>query len=78
MRDMLHTHDGERFGTRRLRRFMREGSLWRLPHRKRRHRWRRVSDEAVPDLVRRDFMAPQPNAICITDLLEFRTAEGKL
>ena len=78
MRDVLRTYHGERVGTRRLRRLMQESSLWGVPLKKRRHRRSRISDEAVPDLVQRDFTAPQPNTIWVTDLTEIRTAEGKL
>ena len=56
MRDVLRTHHGERIGTRRLRRLMKESSLWGVPLKKRRHRRRQINDEAVPDLVRRDFV----------------------
>ena len=78
MRDVLRTHHGERIGMRRLRRLMQENSLWGVPLKKRHHRRSRISDDAVPDLVRRDFTAPEPNTIWVTNLTEIRTAEGKL
>ena len=49
-----------------------------VPLKMRRHQRSRISDEAVSDLVQRDFTTPQPITIRVTDLTEILTAEGKL
>jgi transposase InsO family protein len=38
----------------------------------------KVGTPAHDDLVRRDFTAPAPNQLWLTDLTEHRTSEGKL
>ncbi len=78
MREILRTQHDEWLGERRVRRLMKEASLWGVPLKKRRHRRARVTADDVPDLVQRDFAAADPNTIWVSDLTEVRTAEGKV
>ena len=63
---------GERISTRRLRPLMQDSSLRDVSITKVGYRHRRISDDAVPNLVLHRFTVPQPNAIWVTDLTEIR------
>ena len=60
---------------------MREGKGWRSLTRKRRPGTApnkgEISD-APENLVRRDFHAPTPNELCLTDITEFGPPDGKV
>ena len=51
--------------------------LWSV-HARRRGRGRRPGPPVHDDLVRREFTAPRPNLLWLTDITEHPTAEGKL
>ena len=70
---------GHRVGERRVWRLCRQQRLWSTTTRKGRHGSGKRPGPAVHDeLVQRDFTAPSPNAVWVTDITEHPTAEGKL
>ena len=70
---------GHRVGERRVWRLCRQQRLWSITTRKGRHGSGKRPGPAVhDDLVQRDFTAPSPNAVWVTDITEHPTAEGKL
>ena len=70
---------GHRVGERRVWRLCRQQRLWSTTTRKGRHGSGKRPGPAVhDDLVQRDFTAPSPNAVWVTDITEHPTAEGKL
>ena len=70
---------GHRVGERRVWRLCRQQRWWSTTTRKGRHGSGKRPGPAVhDDLVQRDFTAPSPNAVWVTDITEHPTAEGKL
>ena len=59
-------------------RICRDNGWWSVFGKKRRGKNGKVGSPAHDDLVRRDFTAPAPNQLWLTDLTEHRTREGKL
>ena len=57
---------------------MRLAALSGVPKKRRRQRRPGRVDENIPDLLRRDFSATQPNLVWVTDITEFATGEGQL
>lgn len=55
-----------------------DNGWWSVFGKKRRGKKTKVGAPAHEDLVRRDFTAPAPNQLWLTDLTEHRTREGKL
>ncbi len=55
-----------------------ENGWWSVFGKKKRGKRAKVGTPAHDDLVRRDFTAPGPNQLWLTDLTEHRTSEGKL
>ena len=77
MTDALADGYDVKVGATRVRRLMREAGLYGVPSTKRRRR-PVVGGDDVPDLLRRDFAAEQPNRVWVSDITEIKTAEGKL
>jgi transposase InsO family protein len=70
---------GHQVGERRVWRLCREHRIWSTTTKKGRRSSPKTPGPAVhDDLVRRDFSAPRPNAVWLTDITEHPTAEGKL
>ena len=74
----LRQDHGESIGIRRVRRLMHQAALSGVPKKRRQQRRPGRVDENIPDLLQRDFSAPQPNLVWVTDITEFATGEGKL
>jgi putative transposase len=55
-----------------------DNGWWSVFGKKKRGKKAKVGVAAHDDLVRRDFTAPGPNQLWLTDLTEHRTGEGKL
>ena len=55
-----------------------DNGWWSVFGKKKRGKKGKVGAPAHDDLVRRDFTAPGPNRLWLTDLTEHRTSEGKL
>ncbi|WP_432190672.1 IS3 family transposase [Streptomyces sp. Tue6028] len=71
--------EGTRVGRKRIERLMRQAGLAGVSPRKNRGFTRPDPDaEPAPDLVRRDFTAPAPNRLWVTDLTMIPTEEGPL
>jgi transposase InsO family protein len=68
---------GHRVGERRVWRLCRQQRLWSATTKKGRHH-KRPGPAVHDDLVQRQFRAPRPDAIWLTDITEHPTAEGKL
>jgi transposase InsO family protein len=68
---------GHQVGERRVWRLCRQQRLWSTTVRKGRH-GKRPGPAVHDDLVRRQFQAPRPDAIWLTDITEHPTSEGKL
>lgn len=68
---------GHRVGERRVWRLCRQQRLWSTTVRKGRA-GKRPGPAVHDDLVRRDFTAPAPDAVWLTDITEHPTGEGKL
>ena len=68
---------GHQVGERRVWRLCRQQRLWSTTVRKGRH-GKRPGPAVHDDLVRRQFHAPRPDAIWLTDITEHPTSEGKL
>jgi transposase InsO family protein len=70
---------GHVVGERRVWRLCRDQRIWSTTVRKGRHGSNKRPGPAVhDDLVQRDFTAPRPDAVWLTDITEHPTAEGKL
>jgi len=70
---------GERVGERRVWRLCSEHRIWSTTTKKGRHGSSKRPGPAVhDDLVQRNFTAPAPDRVWLTDLTEHQTAEGKL
>ncbi|MXZ56784.1 MAG: IS3 family transposase [Gammaproteobacteria bacterium] len=78
MHACLQEHYGESIGKHRVRRLMRLAGLMGIPKKRRRQRRPARSDRNLPDLLQRDFSAPEPNRVWVTDITELKTGEGKL
>jgi putative transposase len=70
-------HAGTAVGERRVWRLCREQRLFSTTTRKGRH-GKRPGPAVHDDLVQRNFTAPAPNAVWLTDITEHPTIEGKL
>lgn len=71
--------EGVRVGRKRVERLMRQAGLAGISPRRGKGFTRRDPDaELAPDLVQRDFTAPTPNRLWVTDLTMVPTAEGPL
>ena len=70
--DCLRELQGETVGATRVRRLMRQASLWGVPSRKRRRPRLQPEAAAVPDLVRWNFTAERPNTVWVRDLTKIR------
>jgi transposase InsO family protein len=68
---------GHRAGERRVWRLCRQQRLWSTTVKKGRH-GKRPGPAVHDDHVQRNFTAPRPDAIWLTDITEHPTAEGKL
>lgn len=68
---------GHTVGERRVWRLCRDQRLWSTTTRKGRRGVKRPGPAVHDDLVQRDFTAPRPDAVWLTDLTEHPTAEGK-
>jgi putative transposase len=70
---------GHEVGERRVHRLCRQHRIWSTTTKKGRKSSGKVPGPAVhDDLVQRNFSAPRPDAIWLTDITEHRTTEGKL
>lgn len=69
---------GHAVGERRVWRLCRDQRLWSTTTRKGRRGHKRPGPAVHDDLVQRDFSAPRPDAVWLTDLTEHPTSEGKL
>jgi transposase InsO family protein len=70
---------GHVVGERRVWRLCRDQRVWSTTVRKgRRGKGRRPGPAVHDDLVRRNFTAPRPDAVWLTDITEHPTVEGKL
>ena len=70
---------GHEVGERRVHRLCREHRIWSATTRKGRRSSGKIPGPAVhDDLVQRDFTAPAPNQVWLTDITEHPTGEGKL
>jgi transposase InsO family protein len=70
---------GHRVGESRVHRLCRQQRVWSTTTRKGRRRAGRTPGVAVhEDLVRREFSAPAPDVVWLTDITEHPTGEGKL
>lgn len=70
---------GHRVGEGRVHRLCRQQRVWSTTTRKgRRHSGRRPGVAVHDDLVRREFRAPAPDLVWLTDITEHPTGEGKL
>ena len=78
MHACLQRQYGECVGKRRVRRLMRTAGLMGIPKKHRRPRRPGRADRNIPDLLRRDFSATEPNRVWVTDITELVTGEGKL
>ncbi|MCY0939737.1 IS3 family transposase [Streptomyces sp. H34-S4] len=71
--------EGTRVGRKRVERLMRQAGLAGISPRRGKGLTRRDPDaELAPDLVERDFTAPVPNRLWVTDLTMIATTEGPL
>jgi putative transposase len=71
--------DGHNVGEGRVHRLCREHRIWSVTTKKGRRSSPKVPGPAVhDDLVQRDFTAPAPDKVWLTDITEHPTAEGKL
>ncbi|WP_331731150.1 IS3 family transposase (plasmid) [Kitasatospora sp. NBC_00070] len=72
--------EGTLIGRKRIERLMREAGLHGISPRRQGKGFTRRDPAATlaPDLVRRDFTAPAPNRLWVTDLTMITTAEGPL
>ncbi|WP_344581957.1 IS3 family transposase [Streptomyces lunalinharesii] len=72
--------EGVHVGRRRVERLMREDGLTGISPRRKTRGFTRRGPEATlaPDLVDRDFTAPAPNRLWVTDLTMIPTGEGPL
>lgn len=77
MHTLLQQELGEPISLWRVRRCMQREGLAGIPQRKKGSKSRRVGISITPDLLCRDFTASEPNAKWVTDITEFKTAEGK-
>ena len=78
MHACLERQYGERVGRRRVRRLMRTAGIMGIPKKRRRQRRPGRVDRNIPDLLQRDFSAPEPNRVWVSDITELATGEGKL
>lgn len=69
--------EGHHVGDRRVWRLCSQQGLWSA-HARRRGKAKRPGPPVHDDLVRREFTAPAPNRVWLTDITEHRTGEGKL
>ena len=70
---------GHTASERRVWRLCSEHKIWSTTTKKgRRHSGKRPGPAVHDDLVQRDFTAPEPDLVWLTDITEHRTAEGKL
>ena len=65
-------------GEGRVHRLCREHRIWSTTTKKGRRSTKIPGPAVHDDLVNRDFSAPAPNVIWLTDITEHPTAEGKL
>ena len=70
-------HHGMTAGRNRVQRLCSQQRLWSV-HARKRGLSRRPGPPVHDDLVRREFAAPAPNRLWLTDITEHPTAEGKL
>ncbi|MDJ0347626.1 IS3 family transposase [Streptomyces sp. H10-C2] len=70
--------EGTRVGRKRVERLMREADLAGVSPRRKGFTRRDPKATLAPDLVNRDFTAPAPNRLWVTDLTMISTAEGPL
>lgn len=70
--------EGTRVGRKRVERLMREADLAGVSPRRRGFTRRDPKATLAPDLVNRDFTAPAPNRLWVTDLTMIPTSEGPL
>jgi len=76
--DELHD-DGHEVGEGRLHRLCRERRIWSVTTKKGPRSSGKIPGPAVhDDLVDRDFTAPAPDKVWLTNITEHKTAEGKL
>ena len=73
----LQEQCGECIGKYRVRRLMRLARLMGIPKKSRRQRRPEPRDRNLPDLLQRDFSAPEPNRVWVPDITELKTGEGK-
>lgn len=70
--------EGARVGRKRVERLMREADIAGVSPRRKGFTRRDPKATLAPDLVNRDFTAPAPNRLWVTDLTMISTAEGPL
>jgi transposase InsO family protein len=70
--------EGTRVGRKRIERLMREADLAGVSPRRKGFTRRDPKAASAPDLVNRDFTAPAPNRLWVTDLTMVSTGEGPL
>jgi transposase InsO family protein len=70
--------EGTRVGRKRVERLMREADLAGVSPRRKGFTRRDPEATLAPDLVKRDFTAPAPNRLWVTDLTMIATQEGPL
>ncbi|MEU5510425.1 IS3 family transposase [Streptomyces fungicidicus] len=69
--------EGTRVGRKRIERLMREADLAGVSPRRKGFTRRDPKAASAPDLVNRDFTAPAPNRLWVTDLTMVSTGEGR-
>jgi putative transposase len=70
--------DGHQVGEGRVHRLCREHRIWSTTTRKGRRNSKTPGPAVHDDLVKRDFHAPGPDLVWLTDITEHPTSEGKL
>lgn len=70
--------EGKRVGRKRVERLMREADIVGISPRRKGFTRRDPKAGLAPDLVNRDFTAPAPNRLWVTDLTTVSTGEGPL
>ncbi|QHY93562.1 Integrase core domain protein [Streptomyces sp. S4.7] len=70
--------EGKRVGRKRVERLMREADIAGISPRRKGFTRRDPKASPAPDLVNRDFTAPAPNRLWVTDLTMVSTGEGPL
>ena len=69
---------GQRVSERRVWRLCRMQRVWSTTTKKGRKHYKTPGPAVHDDLVQRDFTAPRPNAVWLTDITEHPTVEGKV